>query len=160
MGIIDAYDQIKSIGKLSVDYILNAEIDKLKMQWTSLEDKEKNEPENVHLYDNMYLELKSFGSIGEDYWGWRRRIFLMVVNKNRKKFKELPVIIINLLTLTLNLKARISTTNGFLIKLTNKNSFLIFHTLKCFITIDLIKFYKIRQCIFSNLSNIMKAIPA
>ena len=91
LGIIDAYDQIKSIGKLSVDYILNAEIDKLGNamddHW-KIKKKMSQKMSNSNI-DNMYLELKSFGSIGGKIIGaGGGGFFLMVVNKNRKKFKE------------------------------------------------------------------------
>ncbi len=91
LGIIDAYDQIKLIGKLSVDYILNAEIDKLGNamddHW-KIKKKMSQKMSNSNI-DNMYLELKSFGSIGGKIIGaGGGGFFLMVVNKNRKKFKE------------------------------------------------------------------------
>ena len=94
LGIIDAYDQIKSIGKLSVDYILNGEIDKLGKamddHW-KIKKKMSQEMSNSNI-DNMYLELKSFGSIGGKIIGaGGGGFFLMVVNKNRKKFKETAI---------------------------------------------------------------------
>ena len=91
LGIIDAYDQIKSIGKLSVDYILNGEIEKLGKamddHW-KIKKKMSQKMSNSNI-DNMYLELKSFGSIGGKIIGaGGGGFFLMVVNKNKKEFIE------------------------------------------------------------------------
>lgn len=89
MDIFDAYDQIKSIGKSSVDYLRNGDILKLGLamddHWRIKKSITKKMSNSV--IDQMYVELKSYGSPGGKIIGaGGGGFFLMVVDKNKKEF--------------------------------------------------------------------------
>ena len=66
MDIFDAYDQIKSIGKSSVVHLRNGNVDKLGQamddHWNIKQRMTKKISNSA--INSMYLELKSFGSLG------------------------------------------------------------------------------------------------
>ena len=91
VNVFDAYDQIKSIGKFSEDYLRNGDILKLGQamddHWRIKKSITKNISNSV--IDQMYLELKSFGSPGGKIIGaGGGGFFLMVVDKNKKEFNK------------------------------------------------------------------------
>lgn len=89
LDIVDAYDQIKIIGKSSVDYLINGDIKKLgKAMDDHWKIKQKmTKSMSSFAIDRMYLELKSFGSIGGKIVGaGGGGFFLMVVDKNKNLF--------------------------------------------------------------------------
>ena len=89
MDIFNAYDQIKSIGRSSVVYLRNGNIHKLGQamddHWNIKQRMTKTISNSA--INSMYLELKSFGSLGGKVVGaGGGGFFLMVVDKNKKEF--------------------------------------------------------------------------
>jgi len=89
LDAFDAYDQIKEIGKSSVDYLESGDIQKLghamDNHWKVKQRMTKSISNSV--IDNMYLELKSFGALGGKVIGaGGGGFFLMVVDENKKEF--------------------------------------------------------------------------
>ena len=89
LNIFEAYDQIKAIGKSSVGYLRTGDVGKLGRSMDNhWEIKRRiNKTISNSTIDRMYIELKSFGSIGGKIIGaGGGGFFLMVVEKNKKKF--------------------------------------------------------------------------
>ena len=90
-NIIDAYDQIKLIGEASVGYMKEGNIyalgEAMDQHWRI----KKNMTKTISnsRIDEMYITLKSFGSIGGKIIGaGGGGFFLMVVTENKESFKR------------------------------------------------------------------------
>jgi D-glycero-alpha-D-manno-heptose-7-phosphate kinase len=89
LNIFEGYDQIKAIGKSSVDYIKKGDVHKLAIAMDNHWKIKKRLTKIISnsTIDRMYLELKSFGSPGGKIIGaGGGGFFLMVVEKNQKEF--------------------------------------------------------------------------
>ena len=89
LDIFEGYDQIKAIGKSSVNYLKNGEMNKLGISMDNHWKIKKKLTKIItnSTIDRMYLELKSFGSPGGKIIGaGGGGFFLMVVEKNRNEF--------------------------------------------------------------------------
>lgn len=91
LDTIEAYDLIKEIGKSSLTYIKNGEIDKLGKamddHW-KIKNKMTKNISNSSI-DNMYNDLKSFGSLGGKIVGaGGGGFFLMAVEHNIEAYKN------------------------------------------------------------------------
>jgi D-glycero-alpha-D-manno-heptose-7-phosphate kinase len=91
INIIDSYNRIKAIGKSSVKYLIEGDIQKLgKAMDDHWKIKQSMSSLNSTLsIDQMYLDLKSFGAIGGKIIGaGGGGFFLMAVDKNKDFFIE------------------------------------------------------------------------
>ena len=89
LDIFDAFDQIKEIGKSSVNYLQSGNIRNLGLAMDEHWKVKQRMTKTISnpAIDNMYFELKSFGSLGGKVIGaGGGGFFLMVVDKNKEDF--------------------------------------------------------------------------
>ena len=89
LNIFQAYDQIKAIGKSSVEYILAGDFGNLGRSMDHHWEVKRSITKTISnsAIDRMYIELKSFGSLGGKIVGaGGGGFFLMVVEKNKNEF--------------------------------------------------------------------------
>ena len=90
-NIIDAYDQIKSIGEASVGYMREGNVYALGKAMDEHWKVKKSMTKTISnsQIDEMYIALKSFGAIGGKIIGaGGGGFFLMVVTENKEAFKR------------------------------------------------------------------------